>query len=228
MSGGRDTTIHEEHILFESLQGIEWLRHCFTTRNFVDSCVPRERRRIEMCRRLRDERFPDARAMVWGEQVHGTGVATIGGAQAGGMIEMPGADALICGEPGICLIAYGADCPIVYIVDIKNNVIALVHSGREGSEKRIVTACVEKMAREFGTAPADCAAVISPSIGPCCYPLDLWQGIERELRLLGVDNVTNPGLCTACNPQRFFSYRREKGRCGRMLAAMMIAATAKS
>ena len=28
---------------------------------------------------------------------------------------------------------------------------------------------VQAMAREYGTDPADCVAVIGPTIGPCCY-----------------------------------------------------------
>lgn len=227
MKGGRGVVVHEERILFEPLQGIEWLRHCFTTRKFMNSSAPGRRGRIELCRRLRDEQFPDARAVVWGEQVHETGIATIGGATAGGMVEMPGVDALICGEPGVCLIAYGADCPIVYIADVKKKVIALVHSGRAGSEKRIVAACVGKMEREFGAAPADCTVAISPSIGPCCYPADLWQRIEEECHTIGIGSLVNAKMCTACQPGLFFSYRREKGRCGRMLGAMMITTTAR-
>jgi copper oxidase (laccase) domain-containing protein len=180
--------------------------------------------RIETCRELRKRYFPSARAVVWGEQVHGAGVATIADATPDEFVEIPETDALICGAPGICLVAFGADCPIVYIADVKNRAIALVHSGKEGSKKRIVTTCVDRMAREFGAAPEDCVVAVSPSIGPCCYPVDLWKGIEEELRLLGIDNVSNPGLCTACHPGLFFSYRREKGRCGRMLAGMMIAA----
>ncbi len=178
-----------------------------------------------MCRELRRRYFPSARAVVWGEQVHGRGVETIGGA-AGMFTEIPRADALVCSKTGICLVAFAADCPVVYVADVRKKVIAIVHSGRKGSEERIVTACMERMESEFGTSPADCVAAISPSIGPCSYPVDLWQGIEKELLILGVDNVTNPGLCTACHPRRFFSYRREKGNCGRMLAAMMIDTTA--
>lgn len=177
-----------------------------------------------MCRDLKKQRFPSAQAVVWGEQVHGAGVEMVAGIPPGGLVEMPEIDALICGTPGICLVAFGADCPIVYIADVRKGVIALAHSGRKGSEKRVVTACVERMAREFGTAPADCVAAVSPSIGPCCYPVDLWRSIEGEFQSLGIDNVSNPRLCTACHPGLFFSYRREKGRCGRMLAGMMIAA----
>lgn len=207
-----------EYLDLKPLRSIGWLRHCFTTRRFMGEGGGR----IEMCRELKKQCFPLARAVVWGEQVHGAGVAVIADLPPVGLVEMPAIDALICGTPGICLVAFGADCPIVHIADVKRRVIALVHSGRKGSEKRVVTACFERMAQEFGTAPADCVAAISPSIGPCCYPVDLWKSIEGELRNLRIDDVSNPRLCTACHQELFFSYRREMGKCGRMLAGMMV------
>ena len=210
---------HGEYFEFTPFQTIGWIRHCFTTRQFMGEAEGR----IEACRKLKRRYFPSARAVIWGEQVHGAGAATIAGATHNDLVEMPEVDALICGEPGVCLVALGADCPIVYIADVEKRVIALVHSGRKGSEKRVVTACVAKMARGFGTSPADCAVAISPSIGPCCYPVDLWKSIEEEFRILGINNVSNPRLCTACHPEHFFSYRKERGNCGRMLAGMMVA-----
>ena len=75
------------------------------------------------------------------------------------------------------------------------------------------------------------AAAIGPSIGPCCYEvgeevatpylarfgegimrgrnLDLWQAAERTLRSAGVERIERFDLCTACNPELFFSHRRD-------------------
>jgi copper oxidase (laccase) domain-containing protein len=38
--------------------------------------------------------------------------------------------------------------------------------------------------------------------------LDLWTVAERALRAAGVEKVERIGLCTACNPELFFSHRR--------------------
>jgi copper oxidase (laccase) domain-containing protein len=38
--------------------------------------------------------------------------------------------------------------------------------------------------------------------------LDLWTSAERALRAAGADQVERLDLCTACNPDRFFSHRR--------------------
>jgi copper oxidase (laccase) domain-containing protein len=39
--------------------------------------------------------------------------------------------------------------------------------------------------------------------------LDLWQAAERALRDAGVDRIERFDLCTACNPELFFSHRRD-------------------
>jgi copper oxidase (laccase) domain-containing protein len=79
--------------------------------------------------------------------------------------------------------------------------------------------------------------VIGPAIGPCCYEvgeevaapfretfgpdvavdgkLDLWTSAERALRAAGCARVDRFDLCTACDPERFFSHRRDRGRTGR-------------
>ena len=81
------------------------------------------------------------------------------------------------------------------------------------------------------------AAAIGPGIGPCCYEvgeevaapfrerfgddvvrdgrLDLWTAAERALRAAGVEDVHRTDLCTCCNPELFFSHRRDDGRTGR-------------
>lgn len=212
----------DDHCLFDLFAGEKRLAHLFTTRRFAECAPPGIEGRREMVMRLRETFLPGARAAAWGEQVHGRGVALVGRGD-GALVEKPGADALVTREAGVCLVAFGADCPIVFIADTRTGAVGLVHSGRKGTEARVVTACLEKMGDAFGTSPADCLCAVSPSIGPCCYPVDLWARIEEELRALGAARIENPRLCTACNPALYFSYRRERGQCGRMVGALMIA-----
>jgi YfiH family protein len=56
--------------------------------------------------------------------------------------------------------------------------------------------------------------------------LDLSEANRRQLRTAGIPEtqITVLGECTACDTRRFFSHRAEKGRTGRMLAAIGIAA----
>lgn len=55
------------------------------------------------------------------------------------------------------------------------------------------------------------------------YQLDLWKANEQLLLRRGIlpHNLTIMGLCTSCNPNLFFSHRRDHGKTGRMAAVIM-------
>jgi copper oxidase (laccase) domain-containing protein len=78
------------------------------------------------------------------------------------------------------------------------------------------------MRQRFGTNAAECLAFIGPSIGPCHYEMDIWSGIETQLRETGVRDIHNPRVCTACHLDRYYSYRAEQGQTGRMLAILAL------
>jgi polyphenol oxidase len=65
-------------------------------------------------------------------------------------------------------------------------------------------------------------------VGPGKWMLDLWAANEDQLAAADVDRnmIDNPRLCTACNLDRFYSYRREGstrlGRLGRLVALAAI------
>jgi hypothetical protein len=130
-------------------------------------------------------------------------------------------DALWSDEPGAPMLALAADCvPIAIATTSGPPRLAVAHAGWRGLAGGVVEAGVDALGSE-GTA-----AVIGPSIGPCCYEvgpevsarfdsdltvggiLDLWSAAERALRRAGVATVERLDLCTRCNPERFFSYRR--------------------
>jgi len=45
--------------------------------------------------------------------------------------------------------------------------------------------------------------------------LDLAEVARRQLREAGVQRIETAGVCTSCDPERFFSHRRDGGRTGR-------------
>ena len=78
-------------------------------------------------------------------------------------------DALITDIPGIPLLMCYADCVPIFILDPVKKAIALIHSGRKGTELELTLKTLFKMKKIFETNPRSCLAAIFPSIGPCCY-----------------------------------------------------------
>jgi copper oxidase (laccase) domain-containing protein len=202
-----------EHETFAPLADLGTVIHAFTRRGAADTKSDEHAARF-----LSGLGFSPAHHAA-AEQTHGNGVAVVSAPPAA---RLPGVDALVTNAPGLPLVIRCADCAAVYVVDRARSAIALIHSGRAGTLANIVSATLATMQRECGTVAADCLAVISPSIGPCHYEMDLWTGIENQLRAAGVRAVFNPRVCTACQVGRYYSYRAERGRTGRMLALLAL------
>jgi YfiH family protein len=60
--------------------------------------------------------------------------------------------------------------------------------------------------------------------GPGRWRLNLWLANRIALAEAGVrvEHIAEPGLCTNCNRELFFSYRGQSGACGRMASLMML------
>ncbi len=54
--------------------------------------------------------------------------------------------------------------------------------------------------------------------------LDLWEANRQSLIEVGVpaENITVSGVCTKCNSELLFSYRKEQGTTGRLAAVIML------
>jgi YfiH family protein len=177
-------------------------------------------------RRMCAEVGADSERLAMNRQVH---AAAVHRAEAGAR-GRPG-DGLWTDEPGLPMMKFTADClPIALARTNGAQALALLHAGRLGLLEGIVEAGVAVLGGRV-------AAVIGPGIGPCCYEvgseiadayrarfgpdvvrgrnLDLWTAAERVLRAAGVESVDRLDLCTACNPDRFFSHRRDAGVTGR-------------
>jgi len=134
--------------------------------------------------------------------------------------EFPACDGIITDQRGVALGIYVADCCAVYIVDPKTPAIGLVHSGRKGTELGVVTNGIRQMTERFGSQPEDMIVQLSPCIRPPHYDIDFADEIIRQCRALGVQHIHDSGTCTASDLGRYYSYRVEKGKTGRMLAVI--------
>jgi YfiH family protein len=149
-------------------------------------------------------------------------------------------DGLITNHPGLKVSIRTADCYPILLADVRNRAIAAVHAGWRGTAAQIVIGTLQKMKSAFGTRPADVSAAIGPGIGVCCYEvgedvsrlfgfanrtqLDLMSENRKQLEDAGVSpqNIQALDVCTFCDAERFFSYRREKEKAGRMTSFIQI------
>ena len=152
-----------------------------------------------------------------GEQPHGNRVAAV---TAPGRV--PGVDALSTATVGLPLIVRVADCGPVYLYDPVRRVIALAHSGRRGTEGNIVGETIAHLAQTYGTVPADLVIQLGPCIRPPHYEVDFAVEIGRQAAQAGVIRYHDVGTCTACNLTRYYSYRAEKAKTGRMWAVLIL------
>jgi copper oxidase (laccase) domain-containing protein len=164
---------------------------------------------------------------VAGQQVHGTRIFRLRKnlpyePQHNLSRSVPSTDGLVTNSRRIALVVVTADCLPVFIYDRIQAAIALIHCGRQGTFDDILGVGIETMRQDFKTDPSHCIAVIGPSVGPCCYEIDLWGANEHRLKELGVSNVFNCRVCTKCNNDRFYSYRAERDHAGRMISAIAL------
>jgi len=152
---------------------------------------------------------------VTAEQVHGCEIGVVTGESSRRVATV---DALITNQLDVCLGIYVADCCAVYALDTRTGSIGLAHSGRKGTELGIVPKMLAKMQQHFGTQPADVVLQLSPCIRPPHYEVDFAAEIVRQASEAGVQEIIDDGYCTASDLERFYSYRAEKGKTGRMLA----------
>jgi len=157
------------------------------------------------------------------QQIHGNKVGVIDNCSRGPVgREFRGCDGIITNHRGIMLGVYVADCCAVYIIDPKTPAIGLVHSGRKGTELGVITNAITQMVERFGSNPAELIVQLSPCIRPPHYEIDFAANIAEQCRALGVRQIHDSGICTACHVDLYYSYRVEKGKTGRMLALLAL------
>ncbi|MEW6594956.1 MAG: peptidoglycan editing factor PgeF [Thermodesulfobacteriota bacterium] len=180
-------------------------------------------------------------------QVHGDAVWVIDHPLAQDTEER-GYDALVTDQPGLGLLIQQADCQAVLLHDPVRRVVAAIHAGWRGSVAGIIGKTIRTMTERFNTVPADLAAAISPSLGPCCAEFvnyltelpesfhgyqvapnhfDFWAISRDQLHQAGVreERIETARICTRCCPD-YFSFRRERvtGRFGSVIMLSPLAA----
>ncbi|MCF6148493.1 MAG: peptidoglycan editing factor PgeF [Candidatus Kuenenia sp.] len=82
-------------------------------------------------------------------------------------------DAMVSSVQNICLMVLVADCVPILLFDRKKKIIGVVHAGWKGTVHRIAQKTVILLKEKFGCSGNDILIGIGPSIGPCCYIVDM-------------------------------------------------------
>jgi copper oxidase (laccase) domain-containing protein len=177
-------------------------------------------RRLDSAHReIRDSLGLGEWPLLTAEQIHSNKIAVID-QPIRTEVQFAAADGLMTDQTGVALGIHVADCCAVFIVDPVRPAIALIHSGRKGTELGIAGKAIEQMREKFSTKPEDLIVQLSPCIRPPHYEIDFAATIIEQCRAQGVKKIYDSGICTACDIVRYYSYRAEKGRTGRMLALL--------
>ena len=153
-------------------------------------------------------------------------------------------DALITNVPNTVLTILTADCVPILLYDKKCNIVAAIHAGWKGTAANIVKETINTMIKEFNINPQNLLAAIAPSIGKCCYEVDFnvaqhfleyedaftknknkymldlpHINLQQLLKMgLKIENIEQSNICTSCNVDEYFSYRKESGCSGRFMS----------
>ncbi len=178
--------------------------------------------------------LPEPSSWWFLDQVHGAAVVTVDRARRDE--PPPEADAAVTAIAGVPLVVLTADCAPIALAD--EVAIGVVHAGWKGLLAGVIPAAVAAL-RAVGAGPV--RAVVGPCIRPERYEfgpadlaslaarfgpsveartvegqpaLDLAGAARAALDAAGVRDVRDAGVCTAADPSRWFSHRRD-GTTGR-------------
>jgi polyphenol oxidase len=162
-------------------------------------------------------------------------------------------DAIVSNAANVLAGVKTADCVPLLIGDPLTGAFAAVHAGWRGTVAGIAGYALQRLNSEYDVMPENVCVAIGPAAGVCCYEvgsevidafkarysnnsifvptragharINLFQSNLDQLIATGVQSAriyTSP-LCTMCNTDLFFSYRKEKqeqGKVGRLMSVI--------
>ena len=177
---------------------------------------------------------------IWLKQTHSNQVIRNPSANVQRPIQ---ADAIISNMANILCPILTADCLPLLLCDQKGKEIAAVHAGWRG----LATSIIGKTITAMMTESNELLAWLGPAIGPHHYEvgqevfeqfpkqnhcfqskahgkwlMNLYAIATFQLKEQGVNQIFGGEFCTYSDAERFYSYRREKGKTGRMVSLIWI------
>ena len=186
------------------------------------------------------------------KQVHGARVALVVAGTVPERVAETEADVVATAVPGVVAGVYTADCVPILVADDDGRVAA-AHAGWRGTVQGVAANAVEALV-SIGAHRERLRAALGPSICARCFEVgeevadqleavapqsiirpagkkahvDLWIANARILVAAGMspDAIDATPPCTMCEPERFFSYRRDGGSIGQHLSFIVAQARA--
>lgn len=146
-------------------------------------------------------------------------------------------------SPGVPLMSFSADCPLVLFFDPVHRAVAVVHASWRCTVGGLVARMVALLRATYGSRPEQLHVGIGPGAGPAQYEVqddvyqaaatlpqrdtcfrrdngrmtfDLWAASTQLLVAAGVPavQIAVAGVCTMTRSDVFYSFRREGRGCG--------------
>jgi hypothetical protein len=181
------------------------------------------------------------------EQVHGVDLLDVDD-RVPGQTEDLEYDGLVTTRPGFTVGVTTADCLPILLAAKNGRAVAALHAGWRGLAAGIVARGVAAVCSRAGCAPGELWAAVGPGIAACCFEIGpevvsafLANGFPGDFFLLassgrrhgdlsglaawtlaqeGVADVHRLPGCTFCEPQMYFSYRRDGWPNGLLLSVI--------
>lgn len=81
-------------------------------------------------------------------------------------------DAIVSDAPNVLAAVKTADCVPILMGDSKTGSFAAVHAGWRGTFAGILLYAIERLTKEYDSAPADLRVALGPAAAACCYEVD--------------------------------------------------------
>jgi len=211
----------------------------FTTKNSGNLAFHVDDEKIKVIQNHKDlakELGYDVESLVHMKQVHKTQVQVINDSH--NFYTPPTCDALITNKRNTPLMVMVADCSPILLYDAKKEVIAVVHAGRAGAFRNIISSTLKNFRKNFNSKPEDIFVSVGASIQSCCYEvgeeivqeakelnleyaiikgdnsyfLDISVILKKQLKNENIpqNNIEFSDECNCCNDDKYFSYRAQK------------------
>ena len=155
-------------------------------------------------------------------------------------------DAIITDRPNLFLAIQTADCFPIFAFHPAKKIVAAIHAGWRGVQKGIVDKTMSQMKAQFNLDLSELLVVIGPGLQKECFEVekDVYDLFDNKYvfktkkinkRLLNLEtylidtlkrqgvrkeNIHSTGICTKCSADKYYSFRRDKNKSGRMMGVI--------